>query len=185
MSHPQFYSAFTDNLTKVLLQQATQEGLLAGQLLTTDDFDAKWNQIAPEYMADAVPEVHQYPSVAVAWAAYVGMGVAMLWDTEWEKHTYANDTYTLFRNPRGFDAMDEYIMAEIMGIAVESTDFGKVEDFLRNAAHTAMTMIRKENFPPDSIEAYRIFSDAVTVMFKLGASMCLYGRGYSYQLEGN
>ncbi|MDD3194428.1 MAG: hypothetical protein PHU68_01335 [Paludibacter sp.] len=185
MAHPQFYTDFVNNLTQVLLQNATNEGLLGGQILTTEDFDDKWTQIAPEYMADAVQEIAEYPSVAIAWAAYLGMGVAVLWDTDWGKHAFTPDTYKLFKTPRGFDAMDEYVMEEVLGIPVDSEDFSKVEVFLRNSAQLAMTLIRKENIPPQSIEAYQLFSDCVTVFFRLGASLCLHGRGYAYHPAGN
>lgn len=185
MLFPQFYTDFSNNLTRLLLQNATNEGLLAGQLLTTDDFDDKWIQIAPEYMADAVQEITEYPAVAIAWAAYVGMGVAVLWDTQWEKHATTPDTYQLFKSPRGFDEMDEYILEELLGIAVDSSDFLSIEKFLRASAENALTLIRKENIPPQSVEAYQLFSDCVTVFYRLGASMCLYGRGYSYHPAGN
>jgi hypothetical protein len=185
MLFPQFFTDFSNNLTRLLLQNATNEGLLAGQLLTTDDFDEKWSQIAPEYMADAVNEINEYPAVAIAWAAYVGMGVAVLWDTQWEIHATTPDTYRLLLNPRGFDAMDEYIMEEMLGISVDSPYFLKVEKFLRASADIALTMIRKEEIPPQSIEAYQLFSDCVTVFYRLGASMCLHGRGYAYHPAGN
>lgn len=180
-----FFIEFSTNLTRVLLQNATNEGLLSGQLLVTDDFEEKWNQIAPEYLADAVQEVVDYPAVAIAWAAYVGMGVAVLWDTQWEKHATTPDTYQLFRNPRGFDAMDEYIMEEIVGIPVDSEGFMQLEKFLRASAEVALTLIRKEEIPSQSKEAYQIFTDCASVFYSLGASLCLYGRGYSYHPAGN
>jgi len=185
MYFPQFFTDFSNNLTRLLLQNATNEGLLAGQLLTTEDFDDKWSQIAPEYMADAVQEIAGYPAVAIAWAAYVGMGVAVLWDTEWEKHAITPDTYQLFKTPRGFDEMDEYIMEELLGIPAESAGFVQVEKFLRASAEVALTLIRKENIPPQSIEAYQLFSDCVTIFYRLGASLCLHGRGYAYHPAGN
>jgi hypothetical protein len=113
------------------------------------------------------------------------MGVAVLWDTHWEKHATTPDTYQLFKSPRGFDEMDEYILEELLGIAVDSSDFPSIEKFLRASAENALTLIRKENIPPQSVEAYQLFSDCVTVFYRLGASMCLYGRGYSYHPAGN
>lgn len=185
MSHPLFYAEFSNNLMSILLRNATDEGFLAGQILTTEDFDEKWTQIAPEYLADAVQEVIQYPSVSIAWAAYLGMGVALLWDTQWDKHATANDTYKLFSIPRGFDAMDEYIMNELFGVDAESKEFTDLETFFRNSAQTALTLIRKENIPPQSPEAYQIFSDTVTVFFRIGASICLHWIGYKYHPVGN
>lgn len=185
MHQATFYTEFTQNLTNVLLQMGTQEGLLGGQMLITDDLEEKWKQIAPEYMADAVPEVIDYPTVAIAWAAYLGMGVGLLWDADWENNAQSTETYKLFVTPRGFDAMDEYIMDEYFGVKPESEEFVKIETFLRNAANTAITFIRKEQIDPQSKEAYQIFADAIAVFFKLGASICLHRLGYKFHLQSN
>jgi hypothetical protein len=185
MPHPRFFKEYSDNLTRVLLQHATQEGFLSGQLLVTDDFDEKWTQIAPEYMADAVTEVIKYPNVAIAWAGFVGVGVAVLWDLQWDKHAYATDTYELLKNPYGFDAMDEYIMGDLLGQDSESDYFKHISAFFYSASNIALTFIRKEDFEPQSKEAYQLFSDTVTVFYRLGASICLHARGYKYHPVGN
>lgn len=183
MKQHHFYTVFTENITKLLLEKATQEGLLGGQYLITDDLEHKWKQIAPEYMADAVPEVSNYPTVAIAWAAYLGMGVAVYWDTNWDLHGPSDMTYVSLREPRGFDAMDEFIMDKLMDMPAGSPDFVKIESFLRMAASTTIAFIQKEEIPPQSVEAYQIFADAIQVFFKLGASIALHHLGYKFHAQ--
>ncbi len=180
MKQHHFYTVFTENLSLLLLEKATQEELLGGQYLITDDLESKWKQIAPEYMADAVSEVEKFPTVAVAWAAYLGMGVAVYWDTNWDLHGPSDMTYVSLREPRGFDAMDEYIMDKLMNMQVGSPQFDKIESFLRKSASTAIAFIQKEEIPPASVEAYQIFADAVQVFFNLGASIALHHLGYKF-----
>lgn len=184
MQQHQFYEAFVTNLTQVLMKMANQFELLGTQLMVTEDFEVKWKQIAPEYMADAVPEVLDYPSVAIAWAGYLGMGIASLWEEDWIKHQDSLNTYTEIRTPRGFDAMDEYIMEEMMQVSLDDEFSKKTEVFFRTAANSAISLIQKEGFEPQSVEAFRIFADAISVFYRLGVSIALYRFGYRMHKQG-
>ena len=78
MADIEFLNRFEGKVLDELLRLCTMYKMLDGTLLATDDIDNRWHDIAPEYMADAVPQVQQYPTVSVAWAAYLGMGMALL-----------------------------------------------------------------------------------------------------------
>ena len=66
-----YYTMFQDRLEKDLLKICTEREMLEGILLQSQDIDDKWNALAPEYMADGVKEIAAYPTVSVAWAAYI------------------------------------------------------------------------------------------------------------------
>ena len=85
---------FESRIMDELLRLCTQYKVLEGTLLATDDIDARWHELAPEYVADAVPNIADYPTVAIAWAGYLGMGVAHLWDEDWAAH--CKDEYKSF-----------------------------------------------------------------------------------------
>ena len=68
----EYLNYFEEKLQQELLRLCTNYGVLGGTLLATDDIDARWNDLAPEYMADAVQQIRDYPIVSVAWAAYLG-----------------------------------------------------------------------------------------------------------------
>ena len=98
---------YEEALRSALIKHVTEKGLLEGQLLEVEELNEKWRTSAPEYMVDAVPQIAEYPSAAIAWACYVGMGAAVLWDKSWGDYKDKEDWYSLMAKPRGFDALDE------------------------------------------------------------------------------
>jgi hypothetical protein len=131
-------------------------------------------------MVDAVPQIAEYPSAAIAWACYVGMGAAVLWDKSWGDYKDTEDWYTLMAKPRGFDALDEYVVECLVGYKLDSEENQKLESTIRKCAHTAQTMIRKEGIEPQSVMAFHLFARVVKVFFELGVSLELHHRGYKY-----
>ena len=91
MEQTEYFDTFENNLLKELLRLCTSHKMLEGTLLASDDIDERWKEYAPEYMADAVPQVNSFPAAAIAWAGYVGMAVAHRWDEDWTQ--YATELY--------------------------------------------------------------------------------------------
>jgi hypothetical protein len=132
-------------------------------------------------MVDAVPQIQDYPTVSVAWAGYLGIGLAVLWDRDWVKYKDDSDLYKFFVQPRGFDCMDEFILEELLGVKLESKEFLEVEGVMRSCAKTAVDMIRKEGIEPQSPDAFYVFARSVKVLFKIGVSVALKRLGYKYE----
>lgn len=181
MKSNQYLIGYEEQLTKTLLERCTAAGFLDGQLLEVEELDEKWTQIAPEYMADAVPEFNNYPAVAIAWSAYIGMGMAAMWDGAWDQYKDDQEIYTTFRAPRGFDAMDEYVTEELLGIDTNSQEYSSIEELLRGCAHTAMSIMRKEEIEAQSTDAFYIFASTAKVFFRLGVAVSLKILGYKYE----
>ena len=160
---------FESRVTDELLRMCKQYGQLDGTLLATDDIDARWNDFAPEYMADAVPNIASYPTVAIAWAGYIGMGVAHLWDGDWTAH--CKDDYKSFYGEQGFDDMDEHIVRDIIGFHLQSQEAAKIEEMMRRLGETALTLIRRERIEPQSPMAFHVYARVVKVMYRLGAAI--------------
>ncbi len=177
----EFLANYEDKLLQTLLRQITDAGLLTGQLLAAEELDEKWETSAPEYMAAAVPEIEKYPTVAIAWAGYVGIGAAVLWDTDWDSYSDLDDFYTLLAAPRGFDALDEYVLQGLLGYALGGKDAERVENVMRGAAQTALTAIRKEEVEAQSVMAFHIFARTVKVFYRLGVAVGLKLQGYHYE----
>ncbi len=150
-----------------------------GQLLRSDDIDAKWDEFARDYMIDAVHEFNEYPEVALAWAGFLGMGVARHWDEDWRKH--ASDTYLSYYGRRGFDDMDDHIVRDVLGYALDSKEASEISSMLSRCAQLVLTLIRREGFESQSVEAYYVLIRSVKVMFQIGQSLELYRLGYSFQ----
>ena len=173
-------NSFSRKLAKTLIEQCTADQVLDGELYTVEELDEKWNGLAPEYMAAAVPQIAEYPLAAIAWAAYVGMGAAVLWDKSWAEYKDVEDWYSMLAKPRGFDCLDEYVVECLVGYRLESEEHQRLEGVIRKCANTAHTMIRKEGIEPQSVMAFHIFARAVKVFYELGISIELRHRGYKY-----
>ena len=170
---------FESRITEELLRLCKQYGILDGTLLATDDIDSRWNELAPEYMADAVPNIADYPTVAIAWAGYIGMAVAHQWDGNWADH--CKDEYKSYYGGQGFDDMDEHIVRDVIGFHLESKEARNIEDMMRRLGETALTLIRRERIEPQSPMAFHVYARVVKVMFKIGAAIELKRLGYKFE----
>ena len=176
----EFLDSFSCKLAKTLIDQCTADQMLDGELYTVEELDEKWNAMAPEYMAAAVPQIAEYPLAAIAWAAYVGMGAAVLWDKSWAEYKHVEDWYSMLAKPRGFDCLDEYVVECLVGYPLEGEAANKLESTIRKCANTAHTMIRKEGIEPQSVMAFHLFARVAKVFYRLGVSLELRHRGYKY-----
>ena len=108
MNDKEYYDKFEEKLKEELVNLCTSYSMLDGNLLSSSDVEERWNDFAPEYIADAIKEVASYPTVSVAWAAFIGLAVAHYWDSNLELFKIIK--YTSFYGENGFDDMDEHIM---------------------------------------------------------------------------
>jgi hypothetical protein len=177
----EYLQHFEENLLKELMRLCLNKGLMGKVLLHSDDIDARWKEIAPEYMADAVKEIAHYPTVSVAWAAYLGMGVASGWDKDWE--TYSKLPYQSYYGPRGFDDMDEHIMEKELGITPAMAKYAVLEDMIRTCGETTVALIRHEHVEPQSVTAFYIYARACRCMFRIGESLALAHLGYKIEAQ--
>ena len=111
---------------------------------------------------------------------YEGMGLAVLWDKEWNRYEGVEDIHKMLTEPRGFDCMDEYITEILIGIPLESEEAAKFEDMVRSCAERALSLIRKEQVEAQSVMAFHVFARTTKVMFALGVAVQLRRMGYNY-----
>ena len=171
---------YEESLRTTLVKRLTDAKWLAGQLLEVEELNEKWRTSAPSYMADAVPEIAKYPLVAIAWAMYLGMGAATLWDKEWNRYKDIDDLHALMTEPRGFDCMDEYVTEILLCLPLGSAEAEKLEDMVRSTAEAAQLLIRKEGIEAQSVMAFHIFARTTKVMFECGVAVQLKRLGYNY-----
>ena len=74
-----YLNNFEETLTAGLKKICASAGLIDGELFWTPDFDTKWEEYIKEYVADAVSNFNEFPEAAIAWSAYLGLGVAHVW----------------------------------------------------------------------------------------------------------
>ena len=174
----QYYNAYEDNLQREVLKMCTSLGMLDGELLASEDIDLKWKEWAPEYIAEALPEVNSYPEFAIACAGYAGMAVAQWWDQDWGRHH--GSKYENLHGPRGFDDMDEHIVQKILGLSLDSSEAKQIMNILLCCAQKAVTFIQHEHIEAQTVKAFHIFARTVKVMYKTGAAIQLRRLGYKF-----
>jgi hypothetical protein len=178
MEQQEYLQNFEKTLSEQLTKTLSEKGLLGGYTFEVEELTELWHRCAPDYMADAVPQIADYPLAAIAWAAYFGAGAAVLWDKQ--KITEGENTYLRLRDARGFDEMDEYADYLMLDNGIKQADIDKLEDALRSAAQSAETAIRKEGIEPQSVMAFHIFARTTKVMFEVGVAVQLRKMGYNY-----
>ena len=174
----QYYDTYESNLQKEMLKMCTSLGMLDGELLASEDIDQKWKEWAPEYIAEALPEVNAYPEYAIACAGYAGMAVAHWWDQDWGRHH--SDGYKSLHGARGFDDMDEFIVQNILGLSLESAEAKQIMNILLCCSQKAVDFIRHEQIEHQTTKAFHIFARTVKVLFRTGAALELKRSGYRF-----
>ena len=171
MEDTRYFDTYESNLQQEMLRVCTSLGMLDGELLNSEDIDQKWKEWAPEYIAEALPEVNSYPEFAIACAGYAGMAVAQWWDQDWGRHH--STSYASLHGPRGFDDMDEYIVQNILGLPLDSVEAKQIMNILLCCAQKAVDFIRHEQIEAQTVKAFHIFARTVKVMFRTGAALQL------------
>ena len=182
----QYYQAYEEKLQQEILKMCKSLGMLDNELLSSEDIDQKWKEWAPEYIAEALPEVNSYPEFAIACAGYAGMAVAQWWDEDWGRHHGA--AYQTLHGPRGFDDMDEYIVQNILKLQLDSPEAKQLVNILLCCAQKAVTFIRHEQIEAQTVKAFHIFARTVKVLFRTGAAIQLRRLGYKlhkYDIDRN
>lgn len=182
MDNKEYLDNFELSLTEKLIQLCRSNNYLEGVFPSTDDINGLWMKLAPEYLADAVGQVRDYPVVSVAWAAYMGMAVANGWDRDWAKTSQME--YSTLYGARRFDDMDEHIVSDILNIPLASDEARALEDMVRRCGELTVDLIRHEQVEPQSALAYHIFVRASRAMYRVGAAMELKRLGYRMEPMG-
>ena len=174
----QYYDTYEENLLREVLRMCTSLGMLDGELLASEDIDQKWKEWAPEYIAEALPEVNSYPEFAIACAGYAGMAVAKWWDQDWGRHHSAK--FESLYGTRKFDDMDEHIVQQILGLTLDSVEAKQIMNIMLCCAQKAVNFIRHEQIEHQTTKAFHIFARTVRVMYKIGAAIQLKRLGYKF-----
>ena len=161
MIDTEYLKHFEERLQQNLLHLCTTDGVLDGTLLATEDLDKRWHDLAPEYVADAVEQIRDYPTV------------------DWEACMQA--TYKSYYGEQGFDDMDEHIVHDLLGLPLDGVEAKHLESVIRRCAQYAVDAIRHEQIEPQSPRAFHVFARACRTMFRIGAAIELKRLGYKFE----
>ena len=173
-------AAFLDGFEKVLqeglLKVCDGFGLTAGELMETGDVSGKWDEYIKEYVGDAVENFNAYPDAALAWAAFLGMGVAAMWDRDWEKGSRMS--YKDYYGPAGWDDMDEHVLHDLMYLNLSKNEAAKIRECLLSCSTATLELIRHEGIEPQTPTGFYVLVRAYGVFFRLGETIVLRRLGY-------
>ncbi|MDD4609631.1 MAG: hypothetical protein PHY71_05720 [Bacteroidaceae bacterium] len=175
-----YFQAYEQQLEQLVLAYCEQKGVLGKQLIEVEELTTKWKEMAPYYMADAIPEIAKYPTVSIAWAGYIGRALAAFWDTDWVAYEKGKEDYDSLVKVRGFDCLDEYVTETVLRTPLESEKARQLETLMQEIAQVILTAIRKEEVEPQTKSAFYLFARSTKVMFKISVALELYQRGYKY-----
>lgn len=173
-------SEYLDNYEQLLesglLKVCNGAGLLGDEVLKTPDVEEKWDEYIKDYIADAVSNFNSYPEAAIAFAGFLGLGVARNWDNHWAK--YRHLTYKEYYGERGWDDMDEHILRDLLKLDLESAEAKKISDTLLNCADATLGLIRHQGIETQTEMGFYILARSYTVLFRIGAAIEIYRLGY-------
>ncbi len=153
-SDSEYLDRFESILEEGLLKLSSNLGLTDGEMLSSEDINAKWeDSLMQGYVGDAVENFNAFPEVAVAWAAYLGMAVAFDWDANIER--LAVRRYSDYYGLRGYDDMDEHIVSYIRADEARAV---KLKLSLQSLAVAALGLMRHENIDADTERGFMSWS---------------------------
>ncbi len=171
-----FLDSFEKTLQDGLLKVCDGLGVLSGEVLESPDVNGRWDAYIKDYVGDAVENFNEYPQSAIAWAGFLGMGVAHLWDKDWKRCAVA--AYSDFYGERGFDDMDEHILRDILGLPLDSDEAGRLSGALSSCAIATLGLIRHEGIESQTSNGFYVLVRAYSVMYRIGAAIELRRLGY-------
>ena len=182
MDIQEYQSEYRAKVLQQLTDYAREKGYGSVRLLETDDLDEIAPVLLRAYFADSVPDFAQYPAVSLGWSCFVGVALAVLWDSDWEKYGAAPEQpYPMIRDARGWDELDEYVLEEVLGWQLESEEAKALTNFFKSAVELCYTTLRHERIEPGTPAAFQLYGATVFALYKLGISAGLKILGYKLE----
>ena len=140
------------------------------------DVEEKWEEIAKAYIPDGIMEFQAFPTASFGWMMYIGMGVAKMWDIDWENYSKIEDLYVYMRDKRGYDAMDEYIREEVL--LLQGIDYTLLEKLVGECSSRVYNALMHQHLEPGTKDAFNGFIACLHQLYLMGAAVQLKRMGY-------
>ena len=173
-----FEQLVEDGLVKV----CSGAGLLPAELVRNPDIDARWDAYIKDYIADAVVNFNEYPEAAIAWAGFLGLGVAWGWDADWQHNK--DVPYRSWYGSRGWDDMDEHILRDILGLDLDGKEAKRISDCLLSCSTAVLGLLQHEGVETQTARGFYLLARTYTVLYRIGAGIELHRLGYKKVLIG-
>lgn len=169
---------FEKKLIEDLHRYLVSEGKVDKKLPECPDLEEIWKPIVKAYLPDGVREFAKYPVSSLGWIMFVGMALAKYWDDNWVDYSEKSpeDLYKGLRDAKGYDAMDDYILEDILGLKGE--ELTKTAEIVGECASRTDSMLRRSGIEPGTKEATQAYISALHALYTMGIAMELNALGY-------
>lgn len=167
---------FEVNLYGDLKQFLLGKGELDDHMPECPDVEERWQSIGETYLPDGIREFQHYPTASLGWMMYIGMAIAKFWDEDWNIYGNIANLYSLLRDKRGYDHLDEYVREEVLLLRGEA--FDQTEALVSECAARTHTQLRRNDFEPGTVEAMKAYVVCLRQLYLMGMSVQLHRMGY-------
>lgn len=143
------------------------------------DMNVRWPIVCQSYLQDGIREFSGYPTVSLGWMMLTGMAITKFWDKDWEKYSKVEDLYTMLRDVRGYDCMDDYICEDILKLSPKGCK--ELKKLVENTATIALRGLQYEHFEPGTPLAFQAYVATLHQMYYAGVAVELRRLGYHMQ----
>ena len=169
---------FEEMLAKDLHRYLVSQGCVDNVMPECQDLDNLWPSVAEAYLPDGVREFADYPLTSLGWIVFTGMALAKMWDTDWTTHSLrsGSDIYIMLRQQRGFDALDDYVLEEVLSLNSEKSR--AVATVVGECAARSQSALQHSHFEAGTKEATEAYIAALHALYRCGIAMGLNLLGY-------
>ena len=179
MENEEFVAKFEEKVRTDLVEFLNKKGALDSHVPECPDVEVKWGVIARAYLPDGAREFQGYPVVSLGWMMFIGMSMAFYWDTDWERYSKIDDVYERLRDRRGYDNMDEEVVA-MLGYEGEAAE--KMSELVAECASRVYGILSHEHIEPGTPAALGCYVAALHQLYLAGMAMELNALGYHMSL---
>ncbi len=140
------------------------------------DVEQKWEETAMAYLPDGIMEFNEFPTASLGWMMFVGMAIAHMWDTDWQRYGGCSDLYQQLRDACGYDCLDDHVMEDVLQLDEQGCD--KLSRIVAECAGRTMAALRHSQAEPGSQEAFKAYVACLKQLYLMGMAMELKRLGY-------
>ena len=167
---------FATTLLNDLHRSLVERGVVDERLPECPDVEGKWPAIAEAYLPDGIREFADYPVASLGWMMFIAMAVTKFWDLDWEKYDQVEDLYTMLRDQRGYDHLDEYILEEVLDLHGDAAE--QLQTLVGDCAERVKRALFARDIEPGTVEAFKAYVACLQTMYHMGMAIQLKAMGY-------
>lgn len=169
---------FKKTLSEDLKKYLQSIGRLDERMPECPDVEELWPSVAEAYTPDGVREFKDYPLVSLGWIMFVGMALAVYWDTDWERYSKESgaELYRKLRDAEGFDNLDDYVLKTVLHPDEKEAD--EVSKMVGECAARTLSLIQHSGAEAGTPVALQVYMDALRELYVYGCATELNALGY-------